>query len=182
MDNSFVDITQQANRILCQCPNPECGKISRFSEILIEPGKISKPTWLDDHKKNTDDFGIAANKFADEKAELKKKATDKGRLQAEQDMKNLIKNSLVPIYQQMPYDPRDISVIGHPVDFVVFNGANKVRMKEADSVKEVLLLSKKTDNPYLQKLHSSIHDVIEKEDYEWQTAKVLDGNIEFESK
>ena len=64
MDNSFVDITNQANRILCQCPNPECGKISRFSEILVEPGKISKPTWLDDHKKNTDDFGIAANKFA----------------------------------------------------------------------------------------------------------------------
>ena len=179
MDNSFVDITQQANRILCQCPNPECGKISRFSEILIEPGKISKPTWLDDHKKNTDDFGIAANKFADEKAELKKKATDKGRLQAEQDMKNLIKNSLVPIYQQMPYDPRDITVLSHPVDFVVFDGANKVRMKEQDFVKEVVLLSKKTSNAYSQKLHKSIHDVIQNKEYEWKTAKVLDGNIEF---
>ncbi|SVD02857.1 uncharacterized protein METZ01_LOCUS355711, partial [marine metagenome] len=111
MDNSFVDITQQANRILCQCPNPECGKISRFSEILVEPGKISKPTWLDDHKKNIDNFDMAANKFEDKKSEMKKKATDKGRLQAEQDMKKLIKNSLVPIYQQMPYDPRDITVL-----------------------------------------------------------------------
>jgi len=179
MDNSFVDITQQANRILCQCPNPECGKISRFSEILIEPGKISKPTWLDDHKKNTDDFGIAANKFADEKAELKKKATDKGRLQAEQDMKNLIKNSLEPIYQQMSYDPRDITVLSHPVDFVVFDGANKVRMKEQDFVKEVVLLTKKTNNAYSQKLHKSIYDVIQNKEYEWKTAKVLDGNIEF---
>jgi len=166
MDNSFVDITQQANRILCQCPNPECGKISRFSEILVEPGKISKPTWLDDHKKNTDDFGIAANKFADE-------------IQAEQDMKNLIKNSLIPTYQQMPYDPRDITVLGHPVDFVVFDGANKVRMKEQDFVKEVLLLTKKTNNAYSQKLHKSIHDVIQNKEYEWKTAKVLDGNIEF---
>jgi len=179
MDNSFVGITQQANRILCQCPNPECGKISRFNEILVEPGKISKPTWLDDHQKNTDDFGIAANKFADEKAELKKKATDKGRLQAEQDMKNLIKNSLVPIYQQMPYDPRDITVLSHPVDFVVFDGANKVRMKEQDFVKEVVLLTKKTNNAYSQKLHKSIHDVIQNKEYEWKTAKVLDGNIEF---
>ena len=167
MDNSFVDITQQANRILCQCPNPECGKISRFSEILVEPGKISKPTWLDDHK------------FADEKAELKKKATDKGRIQAEQDMKNLIKNSLIPTYQQMPYDPRDITVLSHPVDFVVFDGANKVRMKEQDFVKEVLLLTKKTNNAYSQKLHKSIHDVIQNKEYEWKTAKVLDGNIEF---
>ena len=179
MDNSFVDITQQANRILCQCPNPECGKISRFSEILIEPGKISKPTWLDDNQKNIDNFDMAANKFEDKKSEMKKKATDKGRLQAEQDMKKLIKNSLVPIYQQMPYDPRDISIIGNPVDFVVFDGANKVRMKEQDFVKEVVLLTKKTNNAYSQKLHKSIHDVIKNNNYEWKTAKVLDGNIEF---
>ena len=179
MDNSFVDITQQANRILCQCPNPECGKISRFSEILIEPGKISKPTWLDDHKKNTDDFDASSDKFKEEKDELKKKATAKGRIQAEKDMRDLIKNSLVPSYQQMRYDPRDIIPISYPIDFVVFDGANKVRMKEQDFVKEVVLLTKKTNNAYSQKLHKSIHDVIQNKEYEWKTAKVLDGNIEF---
>ncbi len=179
MDPSTFDLFHHAQRILCRCPNPDCGEISRLSKIDIKSGKKSKPTWLDDHKKNTDDFGIAANKFADEKAELKKKATDKGRLQAEQDMKNLIKNSLVPIYQQMPYDPRDITVLSHPVDFVVFDGANKVRMKEQDFVKEVVLLTKKTNNAYSQKLHKSIHDVIQNKEYEWKTAKVLDGNIEF---
>ena len=182
MSNSSFDIFHQARRILCKCPNPECGEISRLSEIDIKSGVITEPTWLDDHEDNVDEYDTAAGEFAGEKAELKAKGTAKGRIEAEKDMKNFIKNSLIPVYQQMPYDPRDISVIGHPVDFVVFNGANKVRMKEADSVKEVLLLSKKTDNPYLQKLHSSIHDVIEKEDYEWQTAKVLDGSIEFESK
>ena len=179
MDNSFVDIIHQAHRILCKCPNPECGAISRLSEVDIKSGKKSKATWLDDHKKNMDDFGVSAGKFADEKAELKKKATAKGRIQAEQDMKNLIKNSLIPTYQQMPYDPRDITVLSHPVDFVVFDGANKVRMKEQDFVKEVILLSKKTSNAYSQKLHKSIHDVIKNKNYEWQTAKVLDGNIEF---
>ena len=179
MDNSFVDITQQANRILCQCPNPECGKISRFSEILIEPGKISKPTWLDDHQKNTRDFDIANGKFVDSKKEEKNKGIARGRIQAEEYMKNFIKNSLVPTYQQMPYDPRDITVLSHPVDFVVFDGANKVRMKEQDFVKEVVLLTKKTNNAYSQKLHKSIHDVIQNKEYEWKTAKVLDGNIEF---
>ena len=151
MDNSFVDITQQANRILCQCPNPECGKILRFSEILVEPGKISKLTWLDDHQKNIDNFDMAANNFEDKKSEMKKKAVAKGRIQAEQDMKNLIKNSLIPTYQQMPYDPRDITVLSHPVDFVVFDGANKVRMKEQDFVKEVLLLTKKNKQCILPK-------------------------------
>ena len=94
------------------------------------------------------------------------------------EVKNLIKNSLVPIYQQMPYDPRDITVLSHPVDFVVFDGANKVRMKEQDFVKEVVLLTKKTNNAYSQKLHKSIHDVIQNKEYEWKTAKVLDGNID----
>ena len=179
MNNYSFDVFHQAQRILCKCPNPECGKISRLSEIRIKSGKISKPTRLDDHKKNTDDFGMAANKFEGKKAEMKKKATAKGRIQAEQDMKNLIKTSLIPIYQQMPYDPRDISIIGNPVDFVVFDGANKVRMKEQDFVKEVILLSKETSNAYSQKLHKSIHDVIQNKEYEWKTAKVLDGNIEF---
>ena len=177
MDNSFFGIFHQARRILCQCP--ECGEISRLSEIQIKSSKKSKPTWLDIHQKNEDNFDASSDKFKEEKDELKKKATAKGRMQAEKDMRDLIKNSLVPSYQQMTYDPRDIIPISYPIDYVIFNGANKVRMKEQDFVKEVLLLSKKTNNAYSQKLHKSIHDVIENKKYEWRTAKVLDGDIEF---
>jgi hypothetical protein len=46
-------------------------------------------------------------------------------------------------------------------------------------VKEVVLLSKKTSNPYLKKLHKSIDEVIQNKEYEWKTAEVLEGNIEF---
>ena len=179
MSNSSFDIFHQARRILCKCPNPECGEISRLSEIDIQSGVITEPTWLDDHEDNVDEYDTAAGEFAGEKAELKAKATARGRIEAEKDMKNIIKNSLIPVYQQMPYDPRDITVLSHPVDFVVFDGANKVRMKEQDFVKEVVLLTKKTNNAYSQKLHKSIHDVIQNKEYEWKTAKVLDGNIEF---
>ena len=180
MSNSPFDIFHQARRVLCKCP--ECGEISRLNEIDIKSGVITDPTWLDEYDDNMDDFDTSNQKFADEKAELKAKATAKGRIKAEKDMQNFIKKSLIPAYQQMSYDPRDIRVIGHPVDFVVFNGGNKVRMKKIDSVKEVLLLSKKTDDPHLQKLHSSIHDVIENNEYAWQTAKVVDGKITLESK
>ena len=107
MDNSFFDIFHQARRILCQCP--ECNEISRLSEIQIKSGKKSKPTRLDVHQKNEDDFGADSYKFKEEKDELKKKATAKGRMQAEKDMRDLIKNSLVPSYQQMRYDPRAVS-------------------------------------------------------------------------
>ena len=183
MSNSSFDIFHQARRILCKCPNPECGEISRLSEIDIKSGVITDPTFLDEYDDNMDDFDTSDQEFADEKAKLKAKATAKGRIKAEKDMKNFIKKSLIPTYRSMhTYDPRDIRVIGHPVDFVVFNGANKVAEKKTDSVKEVSLLSKKTNDPYLQKLHSSMQDVIEKNEYAWQTAKVVDGKITLESK
>ena len=180
MSNSSFDIFHQARRVLCKCP--ECGEISRLSEIDIKSGVITNLTWLDDHDNKMGEYVIADEKFEAKKAKLKAKATAKGRIKAEEDIQSFIKNSLIPTYQQMSYDPRDIRVIGHPVDFVVFNGANKVRMKETDSVKEVLLLSKKTNDPHLQKLHSSMHDVIENNKYAWQTAKVVDGKITLESK
>lgn len=153
-----------------------------MSEIDIKSGVTTEPTWLDDYDDQVSEYNTADETFEDEKQQLKDEATARGRITAEADMQNFIKESLIPTYQQMTYDPRDIRVIGHPVDFVVFNGANKVRMKETDSVKEVLLLSKKTDDPYLQKLHSSMRDVIEKNEYGWQTAKVVDNNITLESK
>ena len=178
MDNSFFDIFHHARRILCKCP--ECDEISRLGEIQIKSGKKSSKTWLDDHQKNINDFDIAKGKFDDSEEEERNKGIARGRMQAEQDMRDLIKNSLMLDYQQMDYDPRDIKLISHPIDFVVFDGANKVRMKEQDFVKEVLLLSKKTDNPYFQKLHKSVHDVIENKQYDWKTAKVIDNIIELE--
>ena len=47
-------------------------------------------------------------------------------------------------------------------------------------MKEVVLLSKKKSDPYLKKLYKSIDEVIQNKDYEWKTAEVLDGNIQFE--
>jgi len=150
-----------------------------LSEIYIKSGVTTDPTWLDDYDDQVSEYNTADENFEDEKQKLKDEATARGRITAETDMQNFIKESLLPTYQQMSYDPRDISVLSHPVDFVVFDGANKVRMKEQDFVKEVVLLTKKTNNAYSQKLHKSIHDVIQNKEYEWKTAKVLDGNIEF---
>ena len=47
-------------------------------------------------------------------------------------------------------------------------------------MKEVILLSKNASNSYSKKLHKSIDEVIQNKEYEWKTANVLEGNIEFE--
>ena len=190
MDTSTFDLFHHAQRILCRCPNPDCGEISRLSKIDIKSGKKSKPTWLDEYEDNMDDYYEDMGEYERTKKDEKAKLVAKGRKQVAKDVKKIMKKSLLPNYQKiMNYDPYDIKVIGNPVDLVVFDGATKIKEKvklsgaksltKKDVVKEVVLLSKKTSNPYLKKLHKSIDEVIQNKEYEWKTAEVLEGNIEF---
>ena len=191
MDPSTFDLFHHAQRILCRCPNPDCGEISRLSKIDIKSGKKSKPTWLDEYEDDMEDYYADMGEYERTKKDEKAKLTAKGRKQVAKDVKKIMKKSLLPNYQKiMNYDPYDIKVIGNPVDLVVFDGATKIKEKvklsgaksltKKDVVKEVVLLSKKTSNPYLKKLHKSIDEVIQNKEYEWKTANVLEGNIEFE--
>ena len=190
MDASTFDLFHQGQRILCKCPNPNCGEISRLGKILIKSGKKSKPTWLDEYEDNMGDYYEDMGEYERTKEDEKAKLTVKGRKQVAKDVKKIMKKSLISNYQKiMNYDPYDIKVIGNPVDLVVFDGATKIKEKvklsgaksltKKDVVKEVVLLSKKTSNPYLKKLHKSIDEVIQNKEYEWKTAEVLEGDIEF---
>ena len=192
MDTSTFDLFHQARRILCKCPNPDCGKISRLSKILPSlSGKKSKPTWLDEYEESMDDYYAENDEYLRTKKEKQAKQTAKGRIQVEKDLRKVMKKSLIPNYQKIiNYDPYDIKLVGDPIDLVVFDGASKIREKVKyhgvksltgkDVVKEVVLLSKKTSNSYSKKLHKSIDEVIQNKEYEWKTANVLEGNIEFE--
>ena len=189
MDASTFDLFHQERRILCKCPNPECGKISRLSEIDIKSGRKSKPTYLDEYEDKMDGYHADNNEYLITKKEKQAKQTAKGRIQVEKNVRKVMKKSLIPAYQKIiDYDPYDIKLVGSPIDLVVFDGATniknkaaaKIKLTEKDVVKEVVLLSKKTSNPYLKKLHKSIDEVIQNKEYEWKTANVLEGNIEFE--
>jgi len=191
MDASTFDLFHQERRILCKCPNPDCGKISRLSEIDIKSGRKSKPTYLDEYKDKMDGYHADNNEYLITKKEKQAKQTAKGRIQVEKNVRKVMKKSLIPAYQKIiDYDPYDIKLVGSPIDLVVFDGASKIRGKVKSSgvrsltgkdvVKEVVLLSKKKSDPYLKKLYKSIDEVIQNKDYEWKTAEVLEGNIQFE--
>jgi predicted Holliday junction resolvase-like endonuclease len=187
MDTSTFEMFHQARRILCKCP--ECDEISRLSEIRIKSGKKSNPTWLDEYEESVNDYYTENDEFERTKKDEQKKRTAIGRKQVKKDIKKIMKKSLISNYQKIiNYNPYDIKVIGNPVDLVVFDGAtniknktlDKIKLTKKDVVKEVVLLSKKTSNPYLKKLHKSIDEVIQNKEYEWKTANVLEGNVEFE--
>ena len=72
MDTSTFDLFHQARRILCKCPNPDCGKISRLSKILPSlSGKKSKPTWLDEYEESMDDYYAENDEYERTKKEKK---------------------------------------------------------------------------------------------------------------
>ena len=75
----------------------------------------------------------------------------------------------------MKYNPYDIKPILHPVDFVIYEGMNDKKMND------IVFLSKKTGNPYLDKLHMSIDETIQKGLYDFKVARIdIDGNVCFE--
>ena len=63
MDASTFDLFHQERRILCKCPNPDCGKISRLSEIDIKSGRKSKPTYLDEYEDKMDGYYADNNEY-----------------------------------------------------------------------------------------------------------------------
>ena len=62
------------------------------------------------------------------------------------------------------------------VDFVVFNGLNT-----NDKLENITFLSEKTENQALNKIRETLLSSVEKERYDWKTARIyLDGNIQLE--
>ena len=81
-----------------------------------------------------------------------------------------------PIFSPRKLNPDDAKVIFHPIDYIVFNG-----MKAPEPIKNIILLDRQAKDGNHRALQRSIEKVVEKENYEWQTLRILeDGKIKTE--
>jgi predicted Holliday junction resolvase-like endonuclease len=81
-----------------------------------------------------------------------------------------------PIFTPRKLNPDDAKVIFHPIDYVVFNG-----MKNAKSIKNIVLLDREAREAGHRAVQRSIERVVGRSNYEWQTIRVLeDGKIKVE--
>lgn len=165
----LMNAFQSFRTILCVCPR--CGDMVRFSDLRIEfKGKISK-TWLDTYETKVRKFENKEEELDEKEEALRERARQRGRKK----VPIIVQKSMYAEFAKLKYDPYDIKALLHPVDFVVFNGMHSKKMKD------VVFLSKQTDNLQLNKVRNSIETVIEKGAYDWQTARVdIDGSIKFE--
>lgn len=155
--------------VLCMCPH--CNNITRLSELNLRTKVKSPKTWLDEYELKINKLSKKEEKFADEEKKLREEAHARGRSQVQ----NLVLKSMSQEFAQLKFDPYDIKALLHPIDFVVFNGMNN------EHVNDVVLLSRKTQNPILQTLHQGVSDAVKSKSYDWTTIKVShDGSVNFE--
>ncbi len=161
---------QQFRKILCLCPC--CGDIVRLSDLQLKTKKPVAKTWLDEHEKEMFKMDSRELKFEEQAEKLREKARAKGRKEAEVVFNKCIDSK----FKALKLDPFDVKAIFHPIDFVVFNGMNK-----KDEVNNVMLLSRTCNNPALCKLRDHVKDLIKKNKYEWEVARIShEGKLDFE--
>ncbi len=176
MPNSFIDTFHLLKTILCVCPN--CRSMLRLSDLNLRDKRKDPTTFLDDFAleekkidKIDEKIGDKENKFAEKEKAIKDAAVKRGRSK----VLTTVLKSMDDYFTKMKYNPYDIKPILHPVDFVIYEGMNEKKMND------VVFLSKKTRNPYLNKLHTSLNEAITKELYDFKVARIdIDGNVKFE--
>jgi predicted Holliday junction resolvase-like endonuclease len=158
---------QQFREILCVCP--DCGTIVRVSDLKLKvKGKVVK-TWLDDYEDRCRMMDKKEEKFEEIADKLREEAVKKGRKQAQ----TIFNQAISPAFRALKFDPFDIKPILNPIDFVVFKDMN-----EKEEINNIIFLSKKCNNPLLNKIRLQVRDSIQKKKYDWQVARIDDkGNM-----
>jgi len=143
----------------------------RLNELNIKyNGKIEK-TWLDKHQLQEDSVRQIEDDFSVKESKFRKKGTEKARKK----IPKIIEKSMERNIAALKLDPFDIQPVLHPIDFVVYNGMNKEKMKD------VILLSNKSTNQQIIKIQESITKAVKTNSYDWKVARVsLDGQITYE--
>lgn len=150
---------------------PHCNNLSRLSDLRLHAKEKIVKTWLDDFESDVKQLQQLEEKFDEEEKEIREKAAERGRAQ----VPKIVRKSMVKEFAKLKYDPYDIKAILHPIEFVVFDGMNN------DSMNNVVLLAKRSSNPYLQDLQKKIANVVEKKQYDWKVIRVsTDGAVDIE--
>ena len=161
---------QEFRKILCVCP--DCGKIVRLSDLKLKTKAETETTWLDYYEFRERLLCGREAEFDAVKGELREAARIEGRKQAEVVFNNVIKKD----FKRMKFDPIDIKPVLNPVDFLVFQDMNK-----SEEITDLVFLSKKLENPMINRLREQVKTSIDNNNYEWLVARIdNEGKIAFE--
>ncbi len=159
MDNQLIKYFSLQRQIFGICPNSK--RIFRLSDCPIYLKKKPEPDWLQRIEASQDKINSALVKLDEKESEIREKAKEKGRKEADKKVKKIDK-----IFNPLKLNPDDSKVIFHPVDYIVFNG------KKEGQIKNLILMDGRKTDANEKRLQKSVVKAVEQENYEWVTLKV----------
>ena len=73
---------------------------------------------------------------------------------------------LLPFFKDFKYDPHDMRFMGEPIDYIVFDGYSKKKLKQ------IVFLEVKSGKSKLTKEQSELKKIIKKKKVKWEEVKV----------
>jgi predicted Holliday junction resolvase-like endonuclease len=162
----FFKEFQEFRQILCVCPC--CGDIVRISDLKLKIKGVQGKTWRDTYDRKLLDLQRQVEKFEEIEEGLREEAKEKGRKAAQE----VFNNAISPTLKKLNYDPFDIKPVFFPIDFLVFKGMNRKQ-----SLDNIILLSKNSENNILNSLRESVETAVLEKNYEWQEARINENGV-----
>jgi len=169
---ALLETFQAFSGILVICPC--CREILRLADLRFRYVGKFEITFLDELRKTEraldrreDKMCKMEARFDDTEETLREKARQKGRKAVE---KKIL--GIDPALKKIKSNPKDIKVIAHPVDLVVFDGLNDGGLKKILFVNRCKRRNKRSFCKHLE-------NALSKKRYLWETVKIKqDGAIE----
>ena len=166
---SLLESFQSFRTILCVCPC--CSQIHRLSDLRLQYTGKAPSTWLDRLDQKSQELDQKEDRFSEKEAKLRNEAAERGRKKVGQILNRCMAKDLACL----KFNPYDIKLIMHPIDYVVFDGLNDGEMER------IVFLSKSSVSPPLLALRNQIRKSIENKSYDWKVARVgITGKISYE--
>lgn len=169
MKSDILKFFNLQRQIFGICPNS--GEFFRLSDCKVYVNTRPTRDWMDKLDLESQRLDGLEERIAEQEELLREKAREKGRREA-----NRLIRKIDRVFTPRKLNPDDAKVVFHPIDYVVFNG-----MKNANSIKSIVMLDRQTKSSEHRHVQNSIQKAIARGNYEWLTLRVLDdGSIKEE--
>lgn len=161
-NNQLLKFFQLQRQIFGVCPNTN--NIFRLSDCHIFIKKKPEPDWLQKINLKQAELDLIDQELEQRKNLIAEQAKVIGRKEADNAVKKFDK-----VFKPKKLNADDSKVVFHPIDYIVFNGM------KAGEIKNIILMDRIKETKSEIKIQDSIATVIEKQNYEWVTLRVLDN-------
>ncbi len=168
MANDVGAIFGQFSHIMAICPNDVCGHVFPLSDARPYLDDKRPHSIFDKIEAASERLDRAIERLEERESELRAKAKALGLKSAKRRLKKID-----PVFSGARIDPQDVKVIFDPVEYVIFDGMNR------DRLRRVLFLAHSPSSQASERILISLEKSIRAGNVSFKTLRVLeDGRLE----